>query len=119
MPIPSHFSGAGNSMLSTAAAFGGAQAAVGAGTDASTATQLTGTMITLTGASNSGVKLQQTEVGAFWVFRNDGGNTVKVYPFSTATTINAAQASLDIATAKTVFIWAVTATTLASITAAS
>jgi hypothetical protein len=120
MPVPSHFLGAGNSPLSTGAVFGGGATVTGAGTTAADATAITtGSLITLAGASNTGVKLPPTEVGMEFWFRNDTGNTIKLYPYSTATTINAAQASLDIATAKTVVVKAITSTTLASITAAS
>ncbi len=120
MPVPSHFLGAGNSPLSTNAVFGGAGAVTGAGTTATDAAAITsGTLVTLAGANNSGVKLPPTEVGMEFWFRNDTGNTIILYPNTTATTINAAAASLSIATARTVVVKAITSTTLVSITAAS
>ncbi len=120
MPRPSNVMGAGNSPLTALAIFGEPTPVVGAGTTAADATAITGgSLVTLTGVGNSGVKLPPTEAGMVFVFRNDGGNTVILYPYSTATTINAAAASLSIATARTCVVWAVTSTTLCSLTAAS
>ena len=50
--------------------------------------------------------------------RNDSGQTVAVYPYDTSSTINAAAASVNLATAKSMILFATSATTWASVTTA-
>jgi hypothetical protein len=52
------------------------------------------------------------------IIRNDSGQTITVYPFSTATTMNAAAASVTLATAKTMLVKATSATTWVTLTGA-
>jgi len=120
MAIPSRVLAAGNSPLSSTVICGdGATGLVAVGTTAADALQLSAVFNTITTSSAStGVKLQPTEVGMVVGIRNDSGQTVTVYPFSTASTINAAATSVSLATAKTMIIFATSATTLASVTTA-
>jgi hypothetical protein len=118
--IPSRILAAGNSPLSTSTICGGGTAGlVAVGSTAADALQLSSSMNRITTSSAStGVKLMPTEMGAeVWV-RNDSGQTIAVYPFSTASTINAAAASYNVATAKTAVFKADSATTWMAITTA-
>ena len=117
MAIPSRVLAAGNSPLSTLNICGdGATGLVATGTTATDALQLSAVWNTITTSSAStGVKLPPTEVGAMVGIRNDSGQTITIYPFSTASTINAAAASVTIATAKTMILFATSATTWASV----
>lgn len=120
MSIPSRVLGSGNSSLSTVSICGdGAVALVALGTTAADALQLSAVFNTITTSSAStGVKLQPTEAGAMVGIRNDSGQTITVYPFNTSSTINAAAASVTVATAKTIILFATSATTWASVTGA-
>ena len=50
--------------------------------------------------------------------RNDSGQTVAVYPFSTASTINAGSSSFNVSTAKTAIFQADSGTTWMAVTTA-
>ena len=120
MAFPSRILGAGNSPLSSSTICGdGATGLVALGTTAATALQLSAVFNAITtSAASTGVKLPPTEVGAMVGIRNDSGQTVAVYPYDTGSTINAAASSLNVATAKTVLLFATSATTWASVTTA-
>lgn len=120
MAIPSRVLASGNSPLASISINGdGAVGLVATGSTAADALQLSAVWNTITSsAASTGVKLQPTEAGAVVGIRNDSGQTVTVYPFNTSSTINAGATSLTIATAKTVLLFAPSATTWASITTA-
>jgi hypothetical protein len=63
------------------------------------------------------VKLPPTEAGAVVCIFNNSGQTITVYP-ATGSTINAAAASVTVATAKSIMLFATSATTWASLTGA-
>ena len=117
MAIPSRVLASGTSPLATTSINGdGAVALVAVGSTAADALQLSAVWNTITVSSAStGVKLQPTEAGAVVGIRNDSGQTVTVYPFNTSTTINAGATSVTIATAKTMLLFAPSATTWASV----
>jgi hypothetical protein len=116
MPFPSHIMAMGQSAGATGAIVGsGATGLVATGSTAADALQLSNTFNTFTTGSAGGAKLQPTEVGAWVVIRNDSGNTITVYPFNTSSTVNAAAASVTVATAKTMILFATSSTTWASI----
>jgi len=119
MPIPSRVLASGNSPLSTQSICGdGATALVATGTTITDALQLSAVWNTLTPSSAStGVILPPTEVGAMIGLRNDSGQTITVYP-KASSTINAGASSLSVSTAKTVILFATSATTWASVTTA-
>jgi hypothetical protein len=50
--------------------------------------------------------------------RNDSGQTITIYPFNTSSTINAAATSVTLATAKTMLLVGMSATTWATLTGA-
>ena len=116
MAIPSRVMGSGNSALATLSICGdGATGLVAVGTTIADALQLSAVFNTITTSSAStGVILPVTEVGALIGIRNDSGQTITVYPKS-GTTINAAASTLSVATAKTVLLFATSATTWASV----
>ena len=120
MAFPSRILGAGNSPLSSSTICGdGATGLVALGTTAATALQLSAVFNAITtSAASTGVKLPPTEVGAMVGIRNDSGQTVAVYPYDTSSTINAAAASVSLANAKSMILFATSATTWASITTA-
>jgi hypothetical protein len=120
MAIPSRVLAAGNSPLSTISINGdGAVGLVATGTTAADALQLSAVWNTVTTSSAStGLKLPPTEAGAVVGIRNDSGQTLTIYPFNTSSTINAAAASVTLATAKTMILFAPSATTWASVTSA-
>lgn len=119
MAIPSRVLSSGNSPLATLSICGdGATGLVAVGTNLATALQLSAVWNTITTSSAStGVILPACEAGAMLGIRNDSGNTITVY-CKTGTTINAAAASVTLATALTMLIFATSATTYASITSA-
>jgi hypothetical protein len=119
MAIPSRVLASGNSPLSTTSICGdGATGLVAVGTTIADALQLSAVWNTITTSSAStGVILPPTEVGAMVGIRNDSGQTVTVYP-KAGSTINAAASTLSVATAKTVILFATSATTWASVTTA-
>lgn len=116
--IPSHVLAAGNTPLTTAAICGGGSTGlVATGTTQADALQLPNSQNTLTTSSAStGVKLPPCQVGAEIWIRNDSGQTIAVYPNETSgVTINAGASSVNIATAKTMVLKAMSGTTWASI----
>lgn len=119
MAIPSRILSAGNSPLATVSIAGdGATGLVAVGSTAADALQLSAVWNTITTSSAStGVKLPPTEAGAMVGIRNDSGQTVTVYP-ATSSTINAGASSVSLATAKTMILFATSATTWASVTTA-
>jgi hypothetical protein len=119
MAIPSRVLASGNSPLSTTSICGdGATALVAVGSTIADALQLSAVWNTITtSSSGTGVILPPTEVGAMIGIRNDSGQTVTVYP-KAGSTINAAASTLSVATAKTVILFATSATTWASVTTA-
>lgn len=114
MAIPSRVLAAGNSPLSTETICGsGATALVATGSSITDALQLSAVWNTLTTSSAStGVILPPTEVGAMIGLRNDSGQTVTIYP-KAGSTINAGSSTVTVATAKTVILFATSATTWA------
>jgi len=118
MAIPSRILSAGNSPLATVSIAGdGATGLVATGSTAADALQLSAVWNTFTTGSAGGAKLPPTEVGAMVGIRNDSGNTITVYP-ATSSTINAAASNVSLATAKTMILFATSATTWASVTTA-
>tara|TARA_R110000868_G_scaffold92457_2_gene256602 strand:- start:11041 stop:11358 length:318 start_codon:yes stop_codon:yes gene_type:complete len=96
----------------------GATGLVAVGTNLATALQLSNSWNAITtSSSGTGVILPPTEAGAVVGIRNDSGQTIKVYPKS-GSTVNAAASDVDLATAKTMLLFATSATTWASITTA-
>ena len=116
MAIPSRVLASGNSPLSTISICGdGATGLVAVGSTIADALQLSAVWNTITTSSAStGVILPPTEVGAMIGIRNDSGQTVTIYP-KAGSTINAAASTLTVATAKTVILFATSATTWASV----
>lgn len=116
MAIPSRVLASGNSPLSTTSICGdGAVGLVATGTTIADALQLSAVWNTITSSSAStGVILPPTEAGAMIGIRNDSGQTITIYPKS-GSTINAGASTLTVATAKTVILFAVSATTWASV----
>jgi len=116
MAIPSRVLASGNSPLSTTSICGdGATGLVAVGSTIADALQLSAVWNTITtSSSGTGVILPPTEVGAMIGIRNDSGQTVTVYP-KAGSTINAAASTLTVATAKTVILFATSATTWASV----
>jgi hypothetical protein len=116
MAIPSRVLSSGNSPLSTISICGdGATGLVALGSTIADALQLSAVWNTITTSSAStGVILPPTEVGAMIGIRNDSGQTVTIYP-KAGSTINAAASTLTVATAKTVILFATSATTWASV----
>ena len=116
MAIPSRVLSSGTSPLATTSICGdGATGLVATGSTAADALQISAVFNTFTTGSAGGAKLPPTEVGAWVGIRNDSGNTITIYPFNTSSTVNAAAASVTIATAKTMILFATSATTWASV----
>jgi hypothetical protein len=117
MPFTEHLMGLGTPGAAAAATAGsGATGLVATGSTAADALQLSASWNTITTSSAStGVKLPNV-TGGFCGIRNDSGQTITVYPYSTATTVNAAAASVTLATAKTMLVFWTSATTVATIT---
>ena len=119
MPFIEHLMGLGTPGLPASATAGsGATGLVATGTTATDALQLSGSWNTITASSAStGVKLPNVS-GGFMGIRNDSGQTISVYPYSTATTMNAGATSVTLATAKTMLVFWTSATTVATLTGA-
>lgn len=119
MAIPSRILASGNSPLATVSIAGdGATGLVAVGSSITDALQLSAVWNTITtSSSGTGVVLPPTEVGAMIGVRNDSGQTIKIYSKS-GSTINAGATDLSVATAKTVILFATSATTWASVTTA-
>jgi hypothetical protein len=90
MTIPSRVLGAGASSLMTVAICGdGVDGLTAAGTTRADALQLTKVYNSVnTAASGTGVLLPPTQMGAVIYIANSGANTISVYPYEAATTIN-------------------------------
>jgi outer membrane lipoprotein SlyB len=115
MPFIEHLMGVGFAPLqASTAAGGGVTGLVATGTTATDALQLSASFNAITtSAASTGVKLPATSGG--WIaIRNDSGQTITIYP-QTGATINAAAASITLATAKAMLLFQTSATTWASI----
>lgn len=113
MAFPSRIMGAGNSPLTAEVICGnGAVGLVATGTTAADSLLLSVSNNTITtSAASTGVKLPPCETGAEMIIFNNSGQTITVYPNSTAATMNAGAASVSLATAKTMLVKATSATT--------
>jgi hypothetical protein len=119
--ITSHILASGTSpQLAQVIAGSGTTGLVAVGTTQADALQLSASQNVLTTSSAStGVKLPATEMGSEIWIRNDSGQTIAIYPFETSgTTINAGASSVNVATATTIVLKAVTASKWISITSA-
>ena len=105
MAFPSRVQGAGQSGGAAQAICGQVDNSVtAAGTTATDATQVNNTWVRVsTAAASTGVKLPVAEVGAMMVVRNDGANTLTVYPQTGATIDGAASVSVTAAKATLFF----------------
>jgi len=90
MTIPSRVLGAGASSLMTVAICGdGVDGLTAVGSTRANALQLTKIYNSIdTAASGTGVLLPPTQMGETIFIANSGAQTVKVYPYESATTIN-------------------------------
>ena len=115
MAFPSRVQGAGQSGGAAQAICGQVDNSVtAAGTTTADATQVNNTWVRVsTAAASTGVKLPTVEAGAMMVVRNDGANTVTVYP-QTGTTINGS-ASDTIAAGKANLYFGTSTTTWVSL----
>jgi hypothetical protein len=120
MAFPSRIMGAGNSPLTAEVICGnGAVGLVATGSTAADALQLNVSNNTITtSAASTGVKLPQTETGAEMIIFNNSGQTITVYPYSTASTMNNGAASVSLANGKTMLVKATSATTWVTLTGA-
>jgi hypothetical protein len=120
MAFPSRIMGAGNSPLTAEVICGnGAVGLVATGSTAADALQLNVSNNTITtSAASTGVKLPQTETGAEMIIFNNSGQTITVYPYSTASTMNNGAASVTLANSKTMLVKATSATTWVTLTGA-
>lgn len=118
MPFVNHVMAFGMApSLASATVGGGVTGLTALGTTATDALQLSGSWNTISGgAGSSGVIVPGTTAG-FGGIRNDSGQTIVIYP-GTGKTVNAAAASVTLATAKTMFFFWTSATTLATLTGA-
>lgn len=115
MAFPSRVQGAGQSGGATTAICGDVQSAVTA-TGSSTTDALSVSAVfvrSATTASGTGVKLPAVEAGAMMVVRNDGAESLTVYP-QTGTTINGS-ASDTIAAGKANLYFGTSGTTWVSL----
>lgn len=115
MAFPSRVQGAGQSGGATTAICGDVQAAVTAtGSSATDALSVSAVVVrSATTTSGTGVKLPTVEVGAMMVVRNDGAESLTVYP-QTGTTVNGS-ASDTIAAGKANLYFGTSATTWVSL----
>lgn len=115
MAFPSRVQGAGTSGGQTTAICGDVAAALTAtGSSATDALQLSAVVSRVsTAAASTGVKLPAPEAGAMMVVRNDGANTLTVYP-PTGSTINGS-ASNTIAAGKADLYFGTSGTTWVSL----
>jgi hypothetical protein len=113
MAFPSRVQGAGQSGGATTAICGDVSAAVtAAGTVAADATSVSAVVTRVsTTASGTGIRLPAPEAGAMMFVRNDGANTLTVYPPSGGTingsasnTIAAGKADLYFGTSGTAWV---------------
>lgn len=115
MAFPSRVQGAGQSGGATTAICGDVASALTAtGSSATDALQLSAVVSRVSSAAAStGVKLPAPEAGAMMVVRNDGANTITVYP-PTGSTINGG-ASNTIAAGKADLYFGTSGTTWVSL----
>ena len=115
MAFPSRVQGAGQSGGATTAICGDVASALPAtGSSATDALQLSAVVSRVSSAAAStGVKLPAPEAGAMMVVRNDGANTITVYP-PTGSTINGS-ASNTIAAGKADLYFGTSGTTWVSL----
>jgi hypothetical protein len=115
MAFPSRVQGAGQSGGAALAICGEVDNAVtAAGTTAADATRVNNTYVRVsTAAASTGIRLPTVEVGAMMVVRNDGAQTLTVYP-QTGTTINGATSD-SIAAGKANLFFGSSATTWVSL----
>lgn len=115
MAFPSRVQGAGQSGGATTAICGDVSATVTAAGSVAGDAQSVSAVVTRvsTAASGTGVKLPKAEAGAMMFVRNDGANSLTVYP-ATGDTINAASSD-TIAAAKANLYFGTSATTWVSI----
>ena len=119
--ITSHILNSGTSpQLAQTIAGSGATGIVATGSSRTDAKQLSASQNAITTSSAStGVLLPKTEMGAEIWIRNDSGQTIAVYPYeSSGTTINAGASSVNLATATSMVLKAITSTKWMSITSA-
>lgn len=118
MPFLENMMGYGDPpALASAHAGGGATGLVAVGTNLATALGLSASWNAITtSAGSTGVALPKCTQG-FCGIRNDSGQTISVYA-PTGNTINAAAASVTLATATSMLCFKTSATTWASITSA-
>ena len=118
MAFPSRVQGAGTSGGQTQAIVGDVSATVtAAGSSATDATSVSAVVTRISSAAAStGVKVPTAEAGAMMVIRNDGANTVTIYP-QTGGTINGG-ASTTVAAAKSVLLFGTSATAWVSLAGA-
>ena len=90
MTIPSRVLGAGASSLMSVAICGdGVNGLTATGSTRADALQLNKVYSSInTAAASTGVLLPPTQMGAVIFVTNSGANTIKVYPYETATTVN-------------------------------
>jgi hypothetical protein len=119
MTIPSRVLGAGASSLMTVAICGdGVDGLTAVGSTRANALQLTKIYNSVdTAASGTGVLLPPTQMGETIFIANSGANTIKVYPYESATTINQTS-SASIASNYSSIFFAVSATKWFSLTGA-
>jgi hypothetical protein len=113
MSIPSRILSAGNSPLSTISIAGDAATGlVAVGSTQATALQLSAVYNAITtSAASTGVILPTTEPGASVVIYNASGQTISIYPpVSSQINAVAVNGAYTVATAKTVILFAVSAT---------
>jgi hypothetical protein len=105
MAFPSRVQGSGQSGGATDAICGDVLATVtAAGTTANDATAVSAVVTRVsTAAASSGVRLPPAETGAMMFVRNDGANTLTVYPASGGTINGAASDSIVAAKANLYF----------------
>lgn len=119
MTIPSRVLGAGASSLMTVAICGdGVDGLTAVGSTRADALQLTKVNNAVnTAAAGTGVLLPPTQMGETIFIANSGANTIKVYPYESATTINQTT-SASIASNFSSIFFAVSATKWYSLTGA-
>jgi hypothetical protein len=104
MAFPSRVQGAGQSGFAASSICGQVDNSVtAAGSTAADATQVNNTWVRVsTAAAGTGIKLPAAEPGAMMVVRNDGAQTLTVYP-ATGSTINGSASTTVVAAKATLF----------------
>lgn len=97
---------AGLSALSADAIGGTVQTVTLAGSAADDATKITKSIVLIGTSSAGGAALPPSDAGDIFFIKNEGGNTMTLYPSSTAGTVTVnTTTSLSVATAKSVVIF--------------